>query len=161
MRILTIGGYGLTEAAFLGALQEAGVDTFVDIRQRRGVRGARYAYLNRSRLRTLLAAAGIRYFHVLDLAPTTRIRDAQREDDRASGVPKRSRTQLSPAFVQRYRAEILARLNIERLRSTLRDATTVALFCVENPPSACHRSLAAEYLKHALGSEGSVRHLVP
>ncbi len=46
MRIVTIGGYGFTEDAFINALKGAGVDAFVDIRQRRGMRGSKYAFLN-------------------------------------------------------------------------------------------------------------------
>ena len=37
--IVTIGVYGFTEVDFFHALRQAGVDTFVDIRGRRGVRG--------------------------------------------------------------------------------------------------------------------------
>ena len=106
MRITTIGGYGFTEAGFIGALQKADVDTFVDVRQRRGMRGARYAFLNSSRLQSLLALAGIRYVHALDLAPSPSVRDAQKEDDRALGVAKRDRAVFPPAFVQKYKSEI-------------------------------------------------------
>lgn len=161
MRIVTIGGYGFTEAGFLGALKKAGVDTFVDIRQRRGMRGAKYAFLNSSRLQDLLATAGIRYVHALELAPTASVRDAQKEDDRAVGIAKRDRTQLAPAFVQKYRSEILARFDADRLRSTLNGARTIALFCVEGHPSACHRSLAAEHLVQVFGTEQPVEHLRP
>lgn len=161
MRIVTIGGYGFTEAGFLDALQKAGVDTFVDIRQRRGMRGAKYAFLNSSRLQSLLASAGIRYVHAIDLAPTASVRDAQKENDRAAGIAKRDRTQLSQAFVQKYRSEILARFDAERLRRALNGATAVALFCVEGPPSACHRSLAAEHLLQVFGSDQPVEHLRP
>jgi len=39
------------------------------------------------------------------------------------------------------------------------DATTVALFCVEREPAACHRSLVAERWQQDLG--GQVIHLLP
>jgi uncharacterized protein (DUF488 family) len=161
VRIATIGGYGFTETGFLGALRKAGIDTFIDVRQRRGMRGARYAFLNSSRLQHLLASAGIRYVHALDLAPTTIVRETQKEEDRALGIAKRDRTELSPAFVQKYRSEILARFDADRLRHSLAGATAIVLFCVEGQPSACHRSLAAEHLVQLYGSEHPVEHLRP
>ena len=54
-RILTIGVYGYSEEAFFQALQVAGVDAFCDIRSRRGVRGATYAFANSKRLQARLA----------------------------------------------------------------------------------------------------------
>src|SRR5690606_20032432 len=108
-----------------------------------------------------LAAAGIRYVHAVDLAPTASVRNAQKEDDGAVGITKRDRTQLAPAFVQRYRSEILAKCDADRLRSALNGAKIIALFCVEGHPSACHRSLAAEHLVQAFGTEQAVEHLRP
>lgn len=160
MRIVTIGGYGFTEEGFVRALRNAGVDTFVDIRQRRGMRGAKYAFLNSSRLQKLLASMGVGYVHALELAPTTSVREAQKQDDLQSGTAKRDRMQLSPAFVEKYRSEILARFDAGRLRAALDGAKVVALFCVEGQPAACHRSLAAEHLVGVLGA-GPVEHLRP
>ena len=70
LKIVTIGVFGFSEEAFFHALQTAQVDTFCDIRQRRGVRGATYAFCNSKRLQTRLAELGIRYLHRKDLAPT-------------------------------------------------------------------------------------------
>ena len=55
MKFVTIGVYGSDEATFFEALQRAGVDTFCDIRWRRGVRGAKYAFANSARLQKRLA----------------------------------------------------------------------------------------------------------
>lgn len=159
MRIVTIGGYGFTEEGFLSALKRAGVDAFVDVRQRRGMRGAKYAFLNSKRLQSMLAAVGIRYIHALDLAPTTSVRLAQTDEDRAAGMAKHNRTHLSPEFVRKYRSEILAGFQPEGLKRALTGANTVALFCVEGLPTACHRSLAADFLMQAFGDEQSVEHL--
>jgi uncharacterized protein (DUF488 family) len=161
VRIVTIGGYGFTEQRFLQALKEARVDTFVDVRQRRGMRGARYAFLNSSRLQTMLTSVGIKYIHALDLAPTTSIRHAQKEEDLASGTAKRDRTRLSQLFVEKYRLEVLSKFDATALRTTLRGAQVVALFCVEGHPAACHRSLAAEYLAQVLSGDRPVEHLRP
>ena len=40
LELLTIGVYGFDPGGFFGALSAAGVDTFCDVRSRRGVRGS-------------------------------------------------------------------------------------------------------------------------
>src|SRR5687767_13973296 len=81
--LATIGVYGFTLDEFLRALREADVRLVLDIRQRRGVRGAQYAWANAKRLQAALADAGIEYGHRVELAPTTELRQLQyREDDR-------------------------------------------------------------------------------
>lgn len=102
MRLFTIGGYGFSKDSFLAALKRAGVDTFVDVRQRRGMRGSAYSFLNRVRLEEALVASGVRYVHAPALAPTTEIRDAQKARDAALGQAKRDRTRLAPDFVAAY-----------------------------------------------------------
>lgn len=158
---MTIGGYGFTEGGFLGALRKAGVDTLVDIRQRRGMRGAKYAFLNSIRLQTLLGASGIKYVHALYLAPTAGVRDLQKQDDQASATAKRDRRQLSLTFVTRYSSEILESFEAEKFLRELNGSETLALFCVESHPAACHRSLAAEHLVQLLGINQPVAHLAP
>lgn len=161
MRILTIGGYGFTERTFIAALTRAHVDVFVDVRQRRGMRGSKYAFLNSNRLQELLREAGIRYVYAQALAPTSAVRDAQKSDDLAAGTAKRDRAHLSPAFVHQYRAQVLNGLDPEPLHDQLKDAKAVALFCVEGPPAACHRSLAADFLVHAFHISEAPEHLRP
>lgn len=56
-RVLTIGVYGKTESQFFDALKNADIDTFCDIRKRRGVRGSQYAFVNSTKLQSRLAAA--------------------------------------------------------------------------------------------------------
>ncbi len=91
MKLVTIGVYGFSEAAFFNALQQAGVDTFCDIRWRRGVRGSEYAFANRARLEKRLAELGIRYLHFRELAPTPALRQRQYDADKAAGTTKRKR----------------------------------------------------------------------
>ena len=50
VNIFTIGVYGLTEDDFFQKLISSSIDTFCDIRRRRGVRGAKYAYVNSKKL---------------------------------------------------------------------------------------------------------------
>jgi uncharacterized protein (DUF488 family) len=159
-KIVTIGAYGFNENSFFAALQEAGVDTFCDIRFRRGVRGSQYAFVNSRRLQARLVELGIRYLHFRDLAPSQALRNRQAAVDRATRTAKRQRTELSSQFVEGYREECLhhfdSRSFVERLGA---DARTVALFCVESEPTACHRSLLAEQLSNDLKVE--VIHLRP
>ncbi|GIK58617.1 MAG: DUF488 domain-containing protein [Chloroflexi bacterium] len=152
MKLVTIGAFGFSEEGFFQALQEAGVDTFCDVRQRRGVRGAEYAFVNSHRLQARLAEMGIRYLHVKELAPTTAVRAQQHLADKTEKTAKRQRTHLSPAFIATYKSEILNPFDPQSLRAILPpDAEVVALFCVEREPAACHRSLIAERLAQVWG----------
>lgn len=162
MRIVTIGVYGFDEAAFFEALQQAGVDTFCDIRWRRGVRGAQYAFANRARLEKRLAELGIRYLHLRELAPAPALRRRQAEADKAQGTTKRKRPALGKVFIAGYREERLSGLDSRKFIEQLGPgARTVALFCVEREPAACHRSLLAERLHQDLGARIEVMHLTP
>ena len=142
-RIATIGVYGFTPEAFLDTLTGAGVGLLLDLRQRRGVRGPDYSWANSVRLQRALAAVGIGYRHVKELAPTTELRQLQyREDDR-QGVGKRSRIALAPEYAGRYTEEILVAADLDAVMAELPQAGTAALLCVERDPGACHRSLVA------------------
>ncbi|WP_433010904.1 DUF488 domain-containing protein [Kribbella sp. CA-294648] len=146
LRMVTIGVYGFTAETFLEKLTGGGVGLLLDLRQRRGVRGAEYSWANSARLQQSLADAGIGYRHLKDLAPTTELRHLQyREDDR-NGVGKRNRTKLAPEYANRYTQEVLNPYDLDTLVSDLPANTTVALFCVERDPEACHRSLVANRL---------------
>ena len=154
MKLVTIGVYGFSADAFFAALQEAAVDIFCDVRYRRGVRGAAYAFANSARLQTRLAALGIRYRHFRELAPTPDLRRRQAEADKLAGTAKRQRTELGEAFITGYRESRLAAFDSRRFVESLgADARVVALFCVEREPAACHRSLLAERLARDLGLE--------
>lgn len=160
IQLKTIGVYGLSEEAFFEALQSAEIDTFIDIRQRRGVRGAKYAYANSQRLQARLAELGVRYLHLKELAPTRAIRLLQDKADKASKTPKRKRTTLGQVFVDAYRSEILESFDPQALTAELPPgARVIAIFCVERQPAACHRSLVAEKLQQDLG--WPVEHLLP
>jgi uncharacterized protein (DUF488 family) len=145
--LATIGVYGFNAETFLAALREADARLLVDVRQRRGVRGAEYAWANAQRLQAALAEADIAYEHRLDLAPTTELRKLQYAEDDRRGEGKRSRTELAPVYVERYEREILAGADLESLVAAMpRDGVT-ALLCVERDPEACHRLLIARRLE--------------
>ncbi|HHJ51467.1 MAG TPA: DUF488 family protein, partial [Phaeodactylibacter sp.] len=115
----TLGVYNSTEDEFFGKLTENGIDTFCDIRQRRGVRGAKYSFVNSQRLQTKLADLGIRYDHILALAPTKEIRELQKKADAQSGVLKRDRTQLGEVFQIAYKDKVLKNFDLDDLLKQL------------------------------------------
>ena len=162
MKLVTIGAYGFTETTFFSALQAAGVDTFCDLRWRRGVRGAEYVFANRARLERRLAELGIRYRSFRELAAPPALRQQQYAADRVEGTTKRKRLALGEAFIAGYRQQCLAAFDTRKFFEQLgSEARVVALFCVEREPAACHRSLVAEYLFQQWGPQTEVAHLRP
>lgn len=145
-RIATIGVYEFDAGSFLAALDDAGVTRVLDIRQRRGVRGARYAWANAQRLIRRLDEARIGYEHHPELAPDTEMRRLQYADDDRQGVGKRSRVRLSPEYVREYTEEILDVVPLEPVLARLPMHGIGALMCVEATAAACHRSLVAARL---------------
>lgn len=157
--LATIGVYGFEADGFLTALRGADVRLLLDVRQRRGVRGSRYAWANSRRLQDAMGAAGIGYRHLPELAPSSELRQLQRVDDRSRGVGQRSRTALSDEFLDRYAREVLDRADLAELLAALPATGAGALLCVEREASACHRSLIAERLRAESGV--TVLHLRP
>ncbi len=151
--------YGFTGEEFLRTMRDADVRLLMDIRQRRGVRGSEYAWANAKRLQAALEEAGIAYEHHPELAPTTELRRLQYAEDDRRGVGKRSRTELAPAYVEGYTAEILDRADLGDIVAALPSEGAAALFCVERDPEACHRSLVADRLAAEHGV--TVTHLRP
>ena len=159
-KIITIGVYGFNESQFFDALLKAKVDTFCDIRYRRGMRGAKYSFANSLYLQDRLSKIGIRYLHLKTLAPTKTIRDRQTLADKQTGTLKRVRNTLSASFIEAYQTECLSNFNSRDFVSSLEENTEVlALFCVERTPDACHRSLVAEKLAYEIGLQ--VLHINP
>ena len=64
LEIYTIGVYNSTENVFFDKLTNNNVDLFLDIRQRRGVRGSQYKFVNSSYLQEKLAKLDIKYKHI-------------------------------------------------------------------------------------------------
>jgi uncharacterized protein (DUF488 family) len=157
---VTIGVYGWDAERFFAALKDAAVDTFCDIRERRGVRGAEYAFANSARLQARLAELGIHYLHRRDLAPSRATRSRQHAIDEVTHTARRQRTALSSDFMDAYARERLQGFDSAAFVADLGpEARVVALCCVERMPAACHRSLLAARLAQDLGVR--VRHLTP
>ncbi|MBS1988014.1 DUF488 domain-containing protein [Candidatus Dependentiae bacterium] len=150
MEFFTIGVYNSTEKEFFDKLIQNNIDTFCDIRQRRGVRGAKYSFINSNRLQEKLNDLGIKYGYVQDLAPTTEIRELQKEIDAEKGELKSERQELGKVFIIEYKNKILGNFDFERFFDNLDNigANRIALFCVEEHPEACHRSIVADKLQN-------------
>ena len=150
MKIFTIGVYGSTEEIFYGKLLDNKIDTFCDIRQRRGVRGSKYAFVNSNYLQNKLSELGIKYIYEKQLAPTRGIREMQWAEDKAEHQTKKTREVLGRAFCCGYERLILDVVDLDELMNTLKEvnAMNVVFFCLESHPDACHRSLLAKRLSN-------------
>lgn len=149
MEFYTIGVYKSTEKEYFQKLIDNNIDTFCDIRQRRGIRGSEYAFVNSNRLQYKLNELDIKYGHVVDLAPTTEIRELQKEADNKLGELKRDRNKLGNIFTLAYKDRILSKFDFDSFIDKLEevDANKVVLFCVEEKPEACHRSIVTDKLE--------------
>ena len=148
LEFFTIGVYGSNESSYFSKLIKNNIDLFIDVRQRRGVRGAKYSYVNSKRLQHKLSELGIQYLHIIDLAPTKEIRTLQRIDDEKNKNTKRSREELGVIFKENYINKILKPFDIDSFIQSLMNSGSkkVVFFCVENHPRACHRSLITDLL---------------
>ena len=146
MEFYTIGVYNSTEKEFFDKLLQNRIDTFCDIRQRRGVRGAKYSFVNSNRLQRLLDDIGIKYVYLPELAPTTEIRELQKEIDNERGESKKERHVLGKVFTIEYKNKILKKFDFDSFFEKLDEvsASRIAFFCVEEFPDACHRSIVAQ-----------------
>lgn len=144
MKIYTIGVYNSTEQEFFSKLLDNGIDTFCDIRQRRGVRGREYSFVNSNYLQEKLRDLDIRYAHIIELAPTTEIRDKQKAEDQRLGVQKKTRDTLGSIFTKEYKNKI-STFDFDNFYERLDSigASRVVFFCVEEKATACHRSIVA------------------
>lgn len=144
----TIGVYGITNEDFFETILSNQIDTFVDIRRRRAVRGSRYSFVNSKQLQNKLKEIGVNYLHILSLAPTNQIRNLQKEIDLNNNIKKRERNTLGDEFISLYKNEILDKFDFENLFLKLEtiNSQNILFFCVEKEPFACHRSLVTDLL---------------
>ena len=149
MEFFTIGVYNSTENEFFQKLIDNKVDTFCDIRQRRAVRGSKYAFVNSNRLQNKLSELDIKYGHILKLAPPVEIRELQKQADLQKGELKRERQALGEVFQTEYKKQILENFDFETFIENLENigASRIVLFCVEERPEACHRSIVSNKLQ--------------
>lgn len=149
MEFFTIGVYNSTENEFFQKLIDNKIDTFCDIRQRRAVRGSKYAFVNSNRLQNKLTELDIKYGHVIKLAPPIEIRELQKQADLQNQELKRERQSLGEVFSSEYKKQILENFDFEIFIENLENigASRIVLFCVEERPEACHRSIVSNKLQ--------------
>ena len=114
-QLYTIGVYGSSADSFFGKLTENRIDTFCDIRRRRGVRGSEYSFANSKRLQNRLSDLKINYLHIPALSPTDDIRKIQYVHDKAAHTSQRKRDSLSDEFIALYKKEILNNFDFQDL----------------------------------------------
>ena len=155
MNFYTIGVYGSTQEEYFNKLVNANIDLFCDIRQRRGVRGKKYSFVNSTRLQEKLYDLNINYLHIKDLAPTKEIRNKQKEDDIENNILKRDRDALGNKFISSYTEEILNNYNFNDIIEYFKENKfkNIVFFCVEEHLQACHRSLVAQEIYNICKTE--------
>jgi uncharacterized protein (DUF488 family) len=152
MEIYTIGVYNSSEEAFFKKLTDNKIDTFIDVRQRRGVRGSKYSFVNSTKLQEKLSKLSIKYVHNLDLAPSNEVRDIQKKADLLKSELKQSREKLDESFKNAYRNLILKKFDSQDFINTLQTQNSIRIvfFCVEENSNACHRSIITEKINKEL-----------
>lgn len=152
--IYTIGVYNSTEVEFFNKIKSNQIELFCDIRQRRGVRGSKYKFVNSIYLQNKLKELHIEYLYIKGLAPTNEIRQKQKDADRANNETKKLRTKLGDIFIKEYESKILDIFDMTNLINEFKNKgyKKIALFCVEEHADACHRSLVARRISQITNS---------
>ena len=155
MNFYTIGVYGTTQDDYFTKLTNAKIDLFCDIRQRRGVRGKEYSFVNSTKLQKKLSELNIQYIHIKELAPTKEIRYKQKQDDIKSNVLKRDRDTLGDKFIFEYNQNIINNFDFNGLIKYFKEknCSNIVFFCVEEKAKACHRSLVANQIEILYGTK--------
>ena len=143
MTVFTIGYEGATVAEVIGALQAAGVERLIDVRQ---LPLSRRPGFSKSSLAAALAEVGIEYVHLKALGTPKPGRDAAKKGDRAT-LERVYAGQLELPEAQAAAA---------RMRALITKRPS-ALLCFERDPCVCHRTL----LLQAAGGGAEVIDLVP
>jgi uncharacterized protein (DUF488 family) len=143
-KVITIGVYGKSEDDFFDTLVKNDIKILWDIRQRRGMRGKTYSFVNSLYLQRKLQELGIQYQYFKQLSPTMEVRLIQNNIDRANRIWKKNRTELSPIFSEAYLSNLKDPEIVKILSDYIKADEAIALFCVECIPEACHRSVLAK-----------------
>ena len=149
MNFYSLGVYGTNEEVYFSKLSDAKIDLFCDIRQRRGVRGKEYSFVNSKKLQNKLSELNIQYIHIKELAPTKEIRNKQKQDDIDLNILKRDRNTLGNKFILEYNQNIINKFDFNDLIKYFKENnfSNIVFFCVEEKAKACHRSLVASQLE--------------
>jgi uncharacterized protein (DUF488 family) len=145
----TTGVYGSTAEDFREKLISNHIDTFIDIRFRRAVRGSRYVFANSNRLQSILKELGINYIYMPGLATPPDIIAIQKKSDKQERKKQSERQHLDAKFISEYKKRVLDKFDFTKLFEELEKTRTkkAIFFCVEANPRACHRSLVTDRLE--------------
>lgn len=127
MKVFTIGYEGVTQAEFITALQDAGVERVIDIR---AVPNSRRPGFSKTPLKNALAEAGIDYVHFRALGTPAEGRAAAR----AGKLAELER--IYSGQLELPEAMVAA----EQMRDLVNERPS-ALLCYEREPECCHRTL--------------------
>ena len=130
--LCTIGFAQKNLRRFMQLLQAAGVTKLIDTRLYNTSQLAGYA--KKDDLQFICETFGIKYEHMVDLAPTDEMMNRYKKMDKDW-----------PAFERDF-TELLEQRNVVRLWETDRfDPGVNCLLCAEHKPQYCHRRLVAEH----------------
>ena len=127
MRIFTIGYEGVTQAEFLSALKEAGVERIIDVR---AVPNSRRPGFSKTPLRNALTEEDIDYVHLRALGTPADGRAAARAG-RTADLERIYAGQLELPEAIAESAQMIE----------LATEKPSALLCYERDPAGCHRTL--------------------
>ena len=138
INLYTIGFTQKTAQKFFDTLVSAGVTKVIDTRLNNVSQLA--GFTKRNDLEYFLRQiGGIKYVHILDMAPTKNILDAYKKNNGEWQIYEKEFLQL------------MSRREVEKKVSP-EDLTGSCLLCSEAKPHHCHRRLVAEYLRDKLGN---------
>lgn len=150
--VITFGVYGYDADSFEQAILDAKPDIVVDVRRRRGVRGAQYSFANSARLQAMLEKHAIPYIHRIDLATPEAVMKREGEIDKEEHIARHDRDHLSEVFIADYTEAVLKNFDAAEFVASLGDdVSRVLLLCVERTANACHRGLLAAEISRQLG----------
>lgn len=130
MKVFTIGYEGATMASFLAALERAGVQQVIDVRQ---LPLSRRPGFSRSSLAASLAERGIGYVNLKALGTPKPGRDAAKKGDRET---------LAAVYADQLELPE-AQMQAAQMRELIGQKPS-ALLCFERDPTSCHRTLLIE-----------------
>ena len=140
--LYTLGYEGLDVDAFIGRLQDAGVQTVVDVRE---LPLSRKKGFSKTSLSEKLVAESIAYFHVPSLGCPKDVRDAYRLD--------RDWARYTRGFMKHLGEQDASVRELAKLAAS----TTACLMCFEADFSTCHRTYVGRAAQRVGGPQ--LKHL--
>jgi len=135
--LATIGYEGATIREVLDTLEDAKIDTLVDVR---AVAMSRRPGFAKSALSAHLGERGIEYLHFRALGTPAEGRAAARS----------GRTEVMHRIFREHLATDAAQAELSRLVDLVREGKHVCILCFEADPAKCHRRIVADALREKI-----------